>query len=270
MIVFIDPMPSDFVRSLNLPPTELLQHLQAGLGVDPQQITYVHAIDDDLPALTNDIDAIFIGGSIHMVGDGLAWQAALEAWVRAAMEAAIPMLGYCYGHQTIAKALGGTVGEDPTGREFGITSLTKTEAGKNHYLLQGLPDTFMLPVSHRESVLVAPKQAVLLAEVTGHPSHILAFNDQTIGLQAEFLYDFTWMEHLATFRKHKYLESGFVKSEAELQSLVANARAQSDVVTYYGQTIATNFMQGPVKRYMQTKGRQLDALYAMPKQLPTV
>jgi GMP synthase (glutamine-hydrolysing) len=64
----------------------------------------------------------------------------------------VPVLGICYGHQLMARALGGEVAA--TGqREYGATDLSVTEPG---VLLQDLPAEDVVWMSHGDAVTEAP------------------------------------------------------------------------------------------------------------------
>ncbi|QNP57340.1 glutamine-hydrolyzing GMP synthase [Tessaracoccus defluvii] len=86
-------------------------------------------------------------------------------------EAGIPVLGICYGFQAMALALGGTVAQ--TGqREFGRTSLSIADSG---CLLDSMPNTLNVWMSHGDSVSRAPKGFKVLARTAGAP--VAAFED---------------------------------------------------------------------------------------------
>src|SRR5687767_13150001 len=56
------------------------------------------------------VRGVIVLGSGASVNEDHAWQDELRAWLRPRIDAGIPMLGLCYGHQLLAKLLGGTVG----------------------------------------------------------------------------------------------------------------------------------------------------------------
>jgi len=72
----------------------------------------------------------------------------------------IPVLGFCYGIQEIALHLGGEIPKTDIG-EYGFAELTVTEP--SCMLLDGLPDTSQVWMSHRDSVGTAPEGFVVTA-----------------------------------------------------------------------------------------------------------
>ena len=83
----------------------------------------------------------------------------------------IPVFGICYGFQAMADALGGRV--DKTGlSEFGRTPVSVDDRGT---LLEGLPHSFNIWMSHGDSVHDAPAGFSPLAHTPGAP--VAAFED---------------------------------------------------------------------------------------------
>jgi GMP synthase (glutamine-hydrolysing) len=68
-------------------------------------------------------DLLVVMGSDEAADDDtVPWLAAELALLRAALDAAVPVLGICFGGQLLARALGGTVGRAPHG-ERGFVAL---------------------------------------------------------------------------------------------------------------------------------------------------
>jgi GMP synthase (glutamine-hydrolysing) len=87
-------------------------------------------------------------------------------------DADVPVFGICYGFQAMAQALGGTVAH--TGRrEFGGTPLEVQGGGGA--LLDGLPSSQTVWMSHGDSVTVAPDGFTVTAS-SGH-APVAAFED---------------------------------------------------------------------------------------------
>ena len=68
------------------------------------------------------------------------------------LKLSIPVLGFCYGQQAMAVALGGTVGHTDAG-EYGPASIVRAGASE---LLAGTPDEQTVWMSHRDAVTAVP------------------------------------------------------------------------------------------------------------------
>jgi len=86
-------------------------------GAEPS----VHLFPDDgpLPALDG-VDHVVVLGAVSSVNDPDPWITAELAWLRAADQAGVPVLGICFGAQALCAALGGRV-EAMIRREIGWT-----------------------------------------------------------------------------------------------------------------------------------------------------
>jgi len=117
---------------------------------------------DELPSPDAAVGAV-VTGSVAMVSDREAWIGRTTEWLRTAVEAGVPVLGVCFGHQLLAHAFGGRVGPNPRGREIGTVGVTLTDSAAADPLLAGLPNRIDVHATHLESVLELPPGAELLA-----------------------------------------------------------------------------------------------------------
>ena len=83
----------------------------------------------------------------------------------AIFQAGVPVLGICYGFQTMAHALGGTVGRTGT-REYGHTEAT---VAGDSCLFAGTPDDQIVWMSHGDAVQGAPEGFTVTASTTETP-----------------------------------------------------------------------------------------------------
>jgi len=107
---------------------------------------------------------ILITGSPAMVTDRARWSESLKAWVKAQADQGVPTLGVCYGHQLLADAYGGKVDYQSDGREIGSLLVTQTLEGATDPLFSALPGNFYAHLTHAQSVINLPRNAVLLAK----------------------------------------------------------------------------------------------------------
>ena len=92
------------------------------------------------------------------------------------LELGIPVLGICYGFQTLANALGGRV--DATGKkEYGATELRVTAGGE---ILDGQPAEQICWMSHGDQVMHAPAGFEVLASTDTTPVAAFANSEKKI------------------------------------------------------------------------------------------
>lgn len=108
----------------------------------------------DWPSDLSLIDHIVISGSITSILDDAPWISELHDLIRRAVNDGKPLLGICYGHQSIARALGGK----PSVRravlsEFGWSRIEKIADSK---IFNGLPKVFYSFSSHYDEVQELP------------------------------------------------------------------------------------------------------------------
>lgn len=91
----------------------------------------------------------------------------------AILEAGVPVLGLCYGFQSIARALGGEVAETGV-REYGATRLTDIDGASELLAGQDLEQNVWM--SHGDSVASAPEGFTVTATSAGSP--VAAFENR--------------------------------------------------------------------------------------------
>ena len=89
-------------------------------GIDVNITVYDARGQQPLPK-PSDYAGVIITGSHSMVTDCEPWSERLLPFIRKVHETKLPTLGVCYGHQLIAKALGGVIDLHPDGPQAGST-----------------------------------------------------------------------------------------------------------------------------------------------------
>ena len=125
---------------------------------------------EELPA-PHETGGVVVTGSAAMVTDLESWAERTAEWLLDAVQAGVPILGICYGHQLLAHALGGRVGKNPRGHEVGTITLSIAGVAAADPLLGGFPARIEVQATHLESVLELPPGAELLASSTLDPHH---------------------------------------------------------------------------------------------------
>lgn len=220
---------------------DLSDWFQAALGVPEDQINVVRVFEGEpLPEPCADQPAV-ITGSWAMVTDELDWSEATADWIRRAMAIQQPLFGVCYGHQLMAHAQGGTVDYHPMGIEIGCLPVHLLPGGTQDALVSNLPPHFDAHLTHMQSVLVPPSEAVVLARSAHDPHQILRYGPHAISTQ--FHPEFTprimeaCVNSRAEFLQTRGLDTAAIKARSR-DTVFTRALLQRFVQTYLGRALA--------------------------------
>lgn len=118
-----------------------------------------HCPSGELPE-TFRYDGFVVTGSRASVYWDREWIGRLKEWVGDALEAGLPALGVCYGHQLLADVLGGSV-ESMGEYEIGYRAVEQD--GENR-LLEGVREDMTVFTTHSDHVQEAPPGATVFAK----------------------------------------------------------------------------------------------------------
>lgn len=149
--------------------------------VDPDIELMVYDVrKGEYPATLDECDAYTTTGSKHGVLDGLDWVDRLEDFVRRMDDAKKKFAGVCFGHQVMARALGGEVEKSPAGWQVGV-SFNRIE--KHKPWMEPFQPELNLIVSHQDQVSRVPVGMEVLASNDHCPYYMLQHGDHFISVQ---------------------------------------------------------------------------------------
>jgi len=155
----------------------------AGMGSGSRRVSVVDVRDGSPLPVYDELSGVVVTGSHSMVTDHADWSERTAVWLAGAVKEQIPILGICYGHQLLAYAMGGQVGDNPKGHEYGTVEIRLSENAQPDPLLGGLPNPIKMHVSHTQSVLELPAGARLLASSDMDQHQAFVVGDCAWGVQ---------------------------------------------------------------------------------------
>ena len=180
----IDPRPLLVVQhEPECPPALIGRWLEdAGVTLDVRRPD----LADDLPAtLADHIGVLVLGGAMGADDEAThPWLTEVKELVRAAAHDDVPVLGICLGHQLIGAALGGTVQQNPRGRQLGLIQTGWTPQAREDVLFAALAQKPARALHWNDDIVTAlPDGAVPLARTVDGEVQVVRFAPRIWGIQ---------------------------------------------------------------------------------------
>lgn len=177
----------------------------------------------ELPASVHDADGWLITGSKHGVYEDHAWIPPLEAFVRDANTARVPVAGICFGHQLIAQALGGEVGKFPGG----------WAVGRHVYDIAGQgPRAFL--AWHQDQVIRPPAGAEVVARSPFCENAALAYGDRAYSVQWHPEFDAGFIDGLIRTRGRGVVPDALLdQARSDLTAPVAGGETGREIAEFF-------------------------------------
>jgi GMP synthase-like glutamine amidotransferase len=140
----------------------------------------------------------FIGtGAKYSVTEDLPWIKKFEEYLSYLYQQKLKFIGICFGHQMIARALGGAC--DVSERGWGI-GVRKIHIHKKKFWMQPDANAISLLYSHMDQIITLPPGSEIIAGNDHCPYAIITVGDHFMGIQAHPEFTSTYLDLLMQSR----------------------------------------------------------------------
>lgn len=170
----------------------LFMDLFAAIG---EQVTYriYQTWQGELPQDINTDEIYLVPGSLDSAYSDQPWIVELLKWIERAYACGARLMGVCFGHQAIARALGGTVEPYEGGFGAGIRASQVLDDQMKSYFPNGL---MHLLYSHHDQVMTLPPGAVRCATSDFCHNESFRIGHQVVTFQGHPEFTVTYSRHL--------------------------------------------------------------------------
>ena len=164
------------------------------------EVSYYFVIDNQFPENISECDAYMTSGSQFGANDDLPWIKNLIKFIQDLYHANKCFIGICFGHQLIAKALGGKV--DKSNKGWGVGVHSSQIINKPAWMTEGI-DNVDLIVSHQDQISQLPDDSKILSRNDFCPFSMIQVGDSFIGLQGHPEFTHQYSDCLMEIRKDR-------------------------------------------------------------------
>ena len=181
------------------------------------------------PADIDEVDAYLITGSKSSVYEDNPWIVELMEFVRELNRRHKKLLGFCFGHQLVAQALGGKTERSAKGWGVGLHTHRFTTVPPWHD--QGDVDLNIL-VSHQDQVVAVPDSARVLAGSEFCENAVCQIGDHILTFQGhpEFVPEYS--RELLSIRRERIGEAAYAAGVSSLSGIAQGQRVGSWVLNF--------------------------------------
>lgn len=182
------------------------------------------AMNEEFPSDLRMDEAYLIPGCMYSAYDPLPWIEKLQSWVRDAVSQGVFLIGICFGHQVIARALGGVVERHTGGWGTGIRESSVVDP-----LLAGCftGSKLRLLYNHHDQVVKLPECGVTMATSAFCRHEAMRIGDHVFTFQGHPEYTPYYMEYYLTHL-----------ADDQDQKIVAQALDSLRTMTHQGVDVA--------------------------------
>jgi len=149
------------------------------------------------PEKLNECDGYITTGSRYSVNDEQEWINQLAAFILQLNKASIKLVGICFGHQLMAKALGGKVEKSVKGWGVGVSF---NQIDRQQPWMQPFQSGIDLIVSHQDQVTNTPLNTDVLASSAFCPNYMLQYSNHLISIQGHPEFSVSYSKALMAIR----------------------------------------------------------------------
>ncbi|MEJ2764787.1 GMP synthase [Photobacterium sp. MCCC 1A19761] len=168
-------------------------------------LNFYRVTEGQYPQALDECDGYITSGSRFGVNDEIKWIRVFESFVHQLYAQHLPFVGICFGHQMIARALGGEVCRAESGWGLGLAraELNLPETRLHSWLTHSAPQ-YALLVSHQDQIVQLPPDTRVLAGSQSCPYAMILVGTHFLGIQGHPEFTPTYLQDLITLRHSSY------------------------------------------------------------------
>lgn len=197
-------------------------------------IKYYAVVDGIFPTDIHECDCYMTSGSRFSVNDDLPWIKQLEEFVKILHLAKKGLAGICFGHQLIAKVLGGKVEKSSKGWGIGIakSSIVTTMPWMKNNI-----SNVNLIVSHQDQVTETPAEAEVLMTSNFCPATMFTVGKHFVAIQGHPEFTPKYSHALMLARRDVIPSTRIEEGIASLSNKADDVLVMEWLLTFLQQTI---------------------------------